>query len=109
MLGGKRPGAGRPKGARSKSTIALEAACKNAALGLSDGFNSLMLFQSVYRNDTLSIETRLAAAAKALPYEHPSLASVEFIPGGENMMDQRIKQARGTVASRLARLRPAEG
>lgn len=76
-MGGKRPGSGRPRGRKNKATIAAEASFKNAALGLAEDFTSLMLFQAVYRDDQYEIDVRLAAAGKALPYEHPTLAAIQ--------------------------------
>lgn len=100
---------GRTKGAKNKRTLALEEAAKAALAALPDDITSLALMQAVYRNRSFDLPTRIAAATKALPYEHPTLSSVEYLPGGENMMDQRIKQARGNITGRLARLRSSEG
>lgn len=77
MAGGKRPGAGRPKGAKNKRTIALEEAARRAAAGEPEGITSLGLFQRVYKNKKNRLDLRMAAAEKCLPYEHPRLSNVE--------------------------------
>lgn len=69
-LGGKRPGAGRPKGSRNRRRE--EQARAIAASGLTP-LNYLL---SVLRDVNASAERRLDAAKAAAPYVHPKLASI---------------------------------
>jgi hypothetical protein len=69
--GGKRPGAGRPKGARNKATVAK--AEEIAATGLTP----LDYMLGVLRSDEEPHERRQWAAQTAAPYVHPKLAQVE--------------------------------
>lgn len=77
MAGGKRTGAGRPRGRKNKATQALEAAARAAVRGLADDFTSLELMQAIYRDDEAPMSARMKAAETALPYEHHRLASIE--------------------------------
>lgn len=76
MARGRKTG-GRQKGTKNKRTEALEEAARRAIAGLPDGFTSLQLFQAVYRDDSMDVDTRMSAAEKALPYEHPRLSAVQ--------------------------------
>ena len=67
-VGGKRPGAGRPKGAKNKTSIAKEAA-KGGELPL-----EYML--RVMRDKNADISRRDSMAEKAAPFLHAKLASV---------------------------------
>ena len=79
MKGGKRPGAGRPKGGKGKRTKALEQALVLAQQATLTGeYTSLTLLQAVYRDDRLPLELRVEAAFKAAPYEHAKLATVNL-------------------------------
>lgn len=82
-LGGKRPGAGRPKGAKSKFTKEREAAMERAAEtiaavipGAFDG-DAHALLMAVYRDPAQEWALRVQAASKAIGYEKPALSSVE--------------------------------
>src|SRR5262245_24191416 len=82
--GGKRPGAGRPKGGKNRKTVdrerrAVELADKMVkALGV-DAFsgNSVALLQLIYKDIRQPMEMRFEAAKAAAPYERPRLASVD--------------------------------
>src|SRR5262249_33578862 len=82
--GGKRRGAGRPKGGKNRNTIerqriATELAAKMVqALG-TDAFqgDAVALLQLIYKNEGLPVELRFEAAKAAAPYERPRLASVD--------------------------------
>lgn len=69
--GGKREGAGRPKGARNKKTVAQTAAVRES------GLTPLDYLLSVMRDISLPREDRVDAAHKAAPYVHAKLASVD--------------------------------
>lgn len=69
--GGRRPGAGRPKGAANKRTR--EIADKAAG----EGLTPLEYMLQILRDETNSVESRFEAAKAAAPYVHPRLSSVE--------------------------------
>jgi len=69
--GGKRPGAGRPKGAISKKTQALQEAVA------SSGMTPLQYMLKVMRNPKATADRRDRMAAAAAPYVHSKLASIE--------------------------------
>ena len=71
--GGYRPGAGRPKGARSKRTQLLEEASLKAAAG---GIMPLDFILNIMRDEEQAMERRIEAAKVAIGYCHPRLASV---------------------------------
>ena len=70
-LGGKRAGAGRPKGSRNVKTIEQAEAVKAA------GLTPLDYMLSVMRDERQEQSVRLDAANKAAPYVHAKLASVD--------------------------------
>jgi hypothetical protein len=70
-LGGKRPGAGRPKGSRNKAT---EEARKKAA---EIGVTPLEYMLGVMADTTADAKRRDAMAQAAAPYVHPRLATVQ--------------------------------
>lgn len=69
--GGKRPGAGRPKGAKSKLT---EKAIERAG---ATGELPLEFMLRVMRDEGEAFDVRFDAAKAAAPYMHARLASVE--------------------------------
>ena len=72
MHGGKRPGAGRPKGSRNKAT-----ATRQAAISAS-GEAPLDYMIRVMRDKSAPVERRDEMAKAAAPYVHPRLAAVEY-------------------------------
>ena len=79
---GNRPG--RPLGAKNKRTAAVEAATKAAAEvieaampGAFEG-DAHALLMMVYKDPRQPIEVRSDAAGKAIRYEKPALAAVDF-------------------------------
>lgn len=70
--GGKRPGAGRPKGGASKTNETARAAA--AATGITP----LDYMLGVLRDTTKDSETRMDAAKAAAPYVHSKLAAIEL-------------------------------
>lgn len=71
MRGGKREGAGRPKGAKNKTNAQREAEIK------ASGLTPLDYMLSRLRDETAPPEVRQWAAKEAAPYVHPKLASIE--------------------------------
>lgn len=71
-LGGKRPGAGRPKGTRNKRTLAQHDALKG-------GLTPLEYFAGLYQDEECPTAIRLDAAKAAAPYVHQRLAITEQI------------------------------
>lgn len=69
--GGKRPGAGRPKGAANKRTR--EVADKAAQ----DGITPLEYMLGRMRDESADRSERMDAAKAAAPYIHPKLSTVE--------------------------------
>jgi hypothetical protein len=85
VRGGARPGAGRPKGSKYKTSIRRHAAAvvrrKTAralrAVGLEPFAGDAYAFLVwTYRNPAIPIELRLVAAKAAAPFEKPRLASM---------------------------------
>lgn len=70
-VGGKRSGAGRPKGSRNKKTE------EQAAAVADSGLTPLDYLLSVMRDTEVPREDRVDAAHKAAPYVHAKLASVD--------------------------------
>ncbi|WP_198665046.1 hypothetical protein [Tropicimonas sp. IMCC34011] len=69
--GGKRTGAGRPKGVANKATQAQRKAVKES------GLTPLDYLLQVMRDETAERAERVDAAHKAAPYVHAKLASVD--------------------------------
>ena len=84
--GGKRHGAGRPKGSKSRATAAREAAI--AASGLSP----LDYMIQVLRDESAPKEDRMWAAHHAAPYVHPRLQAVEHKGGLDVSIDAFVDQ-----------------
>lgn len=80
--GGARPGAGRPKGAKNKTTLLREAAAKFGIVPL-DYLLSIMV------DESQPYELRLYAAKAALPYCHPKLAAVRVVEEGGGMTHEQ--------------------
>jgi hypothetical protein len=70
MKGGKRPGAGRPKGARDKISKELEKAVAEMPSTLGDGLLPLDYMLAVMRDQKADDSMRLEAAKSAAPYVH---------------------------------------
>lgn len=68
--GGKRQGAGRPKGAKSRMT-------EQAILKAGEGMTPLEFMLAVLRDEEKAFDVRMDAAKAAAPYVHARLASVE--------------------------------
>jgi hypothetical protein len=71
MRGGRREGAGRKPGSKTKKTQLLAAAAREA------GISPLEYMLAVLRDKTVDPERRDRMAAAAAPYIHPRLSNVE--------------------------------
>lgn len=69
--GGKREGAGRPKGSRNVKTVEQVKAIKES------GLTPLDYLLEVLRDETNEKNVRMDAATKAAPYVHPRLSAVD--------------------------------
>lgn len=69
--GGKRPGAGRPKGAPNKATAELQQAVAES------GVTPLDYLLSVMRDKDVPRQERVDAAHKAAPYVHAKLSNID--------------------------------
>lgn len=69
--GGRRPGAGRPKGARAKAT---ELAVQRAG---TDGILPLEFMLAIMRDEEADVTLRIDMAKAAAPYVHARLQSTE--------------------------------
>ena len=71
-VGGKRPGAGRPPGARNKRTI------EQVEAIAATGMTPLEYLTSVYQDTAADPAKRIDAAKAAAPYVHARLNSTEL-------------------------------
>jgi hypothetical protein len=95
--GGRRPGAGRPKGSIDKRVRwALDAGREaiRSVLG-PDAFdgNALALFQVVYRDPAQPLELRIEAAKAAIPYESAPLQVMEARVGIHTLASRQLSEA----------------
>lgn len=80
--GGRRPGAGRPKGAVDRRSAAVVKAGEEAAARLTEAIpeafrgDAHALLMVVYKDTSLPLPLRVDAAKAALRYEKPALSSV---------------------------------
>lgn len=81
MRGGRRPGAGRPPGARNRKTIQTEEAI------LASGMTPLDYMINVMRNEDTDPRTRLEVAARAAPYTHAKLPATELTVNDREPVD----------------------
>jgi hypothetical protein len=84
--GGKRPGAGRPRGARNKTAEAVRQ--KAAATGITP----LDYMLKVLRNEGEDEKRRDAMAIAAAPYIHPKLASTHLTGEIAVTHEDRLKE-----------------
>jgi hypothetical protein len=81
--GGRRPGAGRPQGARNKRTREIEAAADAAREAIEEKIpeafqgDAHALLMTVYKDPAQDWPLRIDAAKAAIKFEKPALSSVE--------------------------------
>lgn len=100
--GGKRKGAGRPKGSLSKRSIeAIEAVAERWP-----DWSPLNHFAEVANDKELDAEIRLDAAKAAAPYIHPKPKGVELDPDALVDLEGRIAAARLTAQAQVMKEHP---
>jgi len=88
--GGKRPGAGRPKGSLNQKTLAVRKGVEDS------GLSPIEFLTQLYRDETQDMALRKDAAAKVAPYLYPRLSSQEISadmtnrPAGEKSNEELI-------------------
>lgn len=94
--GGRRAGAGRPRGSRNRRTIALSQATAEAQQAARTGETPLDFLLRVMRNTKNAMQIRIDAAKAAAPYIHPRLSSIELNqnPKGETHDEYVLRRAR---------------
>jgi hypothetical protein len=76
--GGPRPGSGRPKGAKSKSTIAKEAVLTEVlSRAIQNETTPLEVMLTIMRDPESPPAMKFEAAKAAAPYVHPRLSQVD--------------------------------
>jgi hypothetical protein len=118
MHGGARPGAGRPKGTKSKSytkrcsryqaaAVLAQRKLRKAGLTPFKG-DAHALLVWVYQNPEVDFDSRLRAAIAAIPFEKPRLASLKHeIKPPQDMTDDEL--ARHLAAARAAIIAERDG
>jgi hypothetical protein len=99
MRGGRREGAGRPQGAKNKRTREVEAAMKAVAQEFAESVpeafagDGVAFLQTVYKDPKLPLGIRMDAAAKAVRFERPMLASnnVRVITDVEQLTEAELQ------------------
>jgi hypothetical protein len=82
--GGARPGAGRPKGKKNKTTIEREQALAQMAVKLEEAIPNTFkgkaheLLMAVYKNEDLPLPIRIDAAKAAIGFEIPRLGNTNM-------------------------------
>ena len=96
MQGGRRPGAGRPPGARNRKTIKVQDAIEQS------GMTPLDYMISVMRNEDNDPRTRLEAAHHAAPYVHSKLSTTDLTVNDTASLDRDglVARLRMLVANR---------
>jgi hypothetical protein len=105
--GGARPGAGRPKGRKSTSTLKKQAALARAA---ARNLMPVEYLLSIMRDKSLARNVRMDAAKWVAPYISPRLSSVEVMKSVKAMsreeLEWAIADARGAMPPRPLGWRP---
>lgn len=107
--GGRRPGAGRPQGARNKRTREIEAAADAAREAIAEKIpeaftgDAHALLMTVYKDPSQEMSLRIDAAKAAIKFEKPALSSVEarvehsFDDVPDEELDAAIRDAASTA------------
>jgi uncharacterized protein with gpF-like domain len=111
MKGGKRPGAGRPSGAKNKRTEERAEAMQQVAEQLAEVLPACFtgdahaLLMAIYKDESKEIAIRLDAAGKAIGYEKPRLAAATVdVKADVDATHTHKVQAADEVARRISRL-----
>ena len=99
MPGGKRPGAGRPPGARNRKTVKMQAAIAQS------GMTPLDYMVAVMRNEDNDPRTRLEAAHHAAPYVHSKLSTTDLTVNAEDKLSE--EELRAKLRMLLGNMDPA--
>jgi len=85
--GGKRPGAGRPRGSRNRRT-------RETVAAVEQGLTPLAYLTSVYRDESLETHIRIEAAKAAAPYVHAKLSQIDVQASADlrQLTDQQLKR-----------------
>ena len=99
MKGGKRPGAGKPKGALNKRTKARLATIAKVTKLVTNAFpgDAHALMVAVYKDETNDLYMRLDAAKSAIPYEKPRLSSIEHVGRDRGPIEMLLAEIDGTT------------
>ena len=113
LRGGRRPGAGRPKGSKNKLTVAREAVAEVFGVGNSEklmseihsrGHNMLLELERIALDPSHPMPTRLMAAKILLPFMLPKQhVHMSVGPSSEDLIE-RLQEGRARAAQ-LARSR----
>jgi hypothetical protein len=74
--GGRRPGAGRPRGSRDKLRVATEAVVEELTKQV-EGKTPIEIWGQILSDTNFPLNLRLAVARDLAPYVHPKLSSTE--------------------------------
>lgn len=99
------------KGGKNRRTVELEEAARAAIERVrprKGELTSLEVFRAIYRDGTLPHGLRMAAAEKALPYEHPRLQAIEHTGagGGPIKTESVMKHERAAIDALFEEYRP---
>lgn len=94
--GNYKPGPGRPPGRKNNNTLALEEAARKAMANIDDAFDgdAHAFLQTVYRDPSMPIEVRIAAAGRALRVEKPVLSAAHSRVDVSVDFGERLEAAR---------------
>ena len=102
--GGPRPNSGRPKGAKSKTTIAKEAVLQEVLTrAVQDETTPLEVMLTIMRDPASPAAMKFEAAKAAAPYVHPRLSQVDSrVTKVNDVSELTIEQIDRLLAERLA-------
>lgn len=102
--GGPRPGSGRPKGAKSKTTIMKESVLEEVLTrAIQDETTPLEVMLTIMRDPASPAAMKFEAAKAAAPYVHPRLSQVDSrVTKVHDVAELTPEQIDGLLADRLA-------